>query len=402
MRPETVRSCEPNRSTSIRVFVVGEDSVRPWNVDQRERLRRIMAKLDRPVRIEDGDFQEAEDGEVLVIRGDWVFEERVVRVLVDARDVVLVADDGNGRTVPVAAHVRAPDAAAAYDRVAGQGGGAASLPSAVSALDASALCGGYNDALRKREAPYVLPLTPGSRKAVEKRMFAASYKGVTDVITKYVWPWPALWVTRLAARLGLSPNMVTATSFVMVLAAMYAFWTGAFWTGLAAAYVMVFLDTVDGKLARVTVTSSRWGNVFDHGIDLIHPPFWYWAWWVGIDAVDPGLSEGMLAWCEVALATNVVGYVVGRVIEGIFINAFGFEMHVWKPIDSKMREITARRNPNLLLLTLSLPVAGPVFGFLAVAVWTALCTVFHAARLLQALVKRAERGDVEPWMAQAA
>src|SRR3546814_2416912 len=48
---------------------------------------------------------------------------------------------------------------------------------------------------------------------------------------------------------------------------------GGFWTGLAAAWIMTFLDTVDGKLARVTLASSRWGNAYDHGIDLIHPPF---------------------------------------------------------------------------------------------------------------------------------
>src|SRR3546814_17463336 len=52
--------------------------------------------------------------------------------------------------------------------------------------------------------------------------------------------------------------------------------------GLVAAYAMTFLDTVDGKLARVTLTSSPIGNVFDHGIDLVHPPFWWWAWIVGL------------------------------------------------------------------------------------------------------------------------
>ena len=44
---------------------------------------------------------------------------------------------------------------------------------------------------------------------------------------------------------------------------------------------MTFLDTVDGKLARTTLTSSKWGDIFDHGIDLVHPPFWYVAWGAG-------------------------------------------------------------------------------------------------------------------------
>jgi phosphatidylglycerophosphate synthase len=53
----------------------------------------------------------------------------------------------------------------------------------------------------------------------------------------------------------------------------------AFWhihgLGLVLGRLMTFLDTVDGKLARVTVTSSRFGDVLDHGLDIIHPPLVY-------------------------------------------------------------------------------------------------------------------------------
>ena len=45
-------------------------------------------------------------------------------------------------------------------------------------------------------------------------MYMESYKGVTDVVTKHVWPIPALHVTRFCARLGISPNMVTLVSFI--------------------------------------------------------------------------------------------------------------------------------------------------------------------------------------------
>ena len=57
---------------------------------------------------------------------------------------------------------------------------------------------------------------------------------------------------------------------------------GAFLSGLVCAWAMTFLDTVDGKLARVTLTSSRIGDVMDHGLDLVHPPFWWWAWGIGL------------------------------------------------------------------------------------------------------------------------
>ena len=130
---------------------------------------------------------------------------------------------------------------------------------------------------------------------------------------------------------------------------------------------MTFLDTVDGKLARVTLRSSPFGNVYDHSIDLIHPPFWWWAWIVGLPAAGFALADPGLV-----LTVIVAGYVLQRIEEGVFIACFGIEMHIWQRFDSRFRLITARRNPNLLLLTASVLVGRPDLGIVAVAVWTAV------------------------------
>src|SRR3546814_14070601 len=81
---------------------------------------------------------------------------------------------------------------------------------------------------------------------------------------------------------------------------------------------MTFLDTVDGKLARITLKSSKLGNVFDHGIDLVHPPFWYWAWAAGLQNGPHALSEPTLL---LMLAVIVAGYVLQRGIEGIALRS---------------------------------------------------------------------------------
>ena len=88
--------------------------------------------------------------------------------------------------------------------------------------------------------------------------------------------------TRFLAPLGVTPNMVTTIAALMTVLAFWFFLKGQFIPGLIAAWAMTFLDTVDGKLARTTLTSSKWGDYFDHGIDLIHPPFWYVAWGYGL------------------------------------------------------------------------------------------------------------------------
>ena len=147
---------------------------------------------------------------------------------------------------------------------------------------------------------------------------------------------------------------------------------------------MTFLDTVDGKLARTTMTYSAWGNIYDHGIDLIHPPFWYWAMYTGLLA--NGVSH---PWLFPALIVILVGYVLGRVTEGIFMRRYGFHIHVWRPVDAFMREITARRNPNLLIFMICTLFGAPLWGVILVAAWTLICVPFHMVRLAQAFVAKA-------------
>ena len=97
-------------------------------------------------------------------------------------------------------------------------------------------------------------------------------------------------LTRIAARIGMSPNMVTAIGAILCVAAFFLFRDGHYWAGMAAGLVFMVLDTVDGKLARCTITSSKWGDVVDHGIDLVHPPFWWWAWGAGLATWGLALS----------------------------------------------------------------------------------------------------------------
>ncbi len=249
----------------------------------------------------------------------------------------------------------------------------------------------YNRKLRKREVPYALKLTPDTIAPIENRIFAGAYKGITDFVTKYFWPLPARWVTRQAVKLGLSPNMVTMASLVLVFVTLWLFMQGQFLAGLAVGFVMVFLDTVDGKLARVTLTSSKWGNIFDHGIDLIHPPFWWWAWWYGLYQTMPEAAAATPL-LDLALLIVTVGYVIGRLEEGLFIKAFGIQMHTWRPVDSFFRLITSRRNPNISILLVATLFGAPIMGFLLMALWTVLSLLFHAVRITQGFLLKDENG----------
>ena len=249
--------------------------------------------------------------------------------------------------------------------------------------------------LRKRDRPFVLPLDPSDPVPVEKAAYDASYKGVTDVLTLYLWRKPAFYLTRWAAQAGMTPNQVTLVGAILCVATFFFWMKGIYWPGVATAFGFMVLDTVDGKLARCTGQSSKWGNIFDHGLDLVHPPFWWWAWANGLNYHgDP--FEPVYEW--LIIAAIVGGYVVQRVIEGVFMRKYGMHIHVWRPADSQFRLITARRNPNMVILVGSLIVWRPDLGLELVALWTLVSLIFHAVRLAQANAAFERGRPVVSWL----
>jgi hypothetical protein len=86
--------------------------------------------------------------------------------------------------------------------------------------------------LRRRDKLLVRSLEENGSGSVEQELFSNVYKGVTDVVTKYVWPWPAFWVTKLCAALSVRPNVVTIVGMISMAAAAYLWAEGELVAGL--------------------------------------------------------------------------------------------------------------------------------------------------------------------------
>lgn len=269
-------------------------------------------------------------------------------------------------------------------------------PGGLSVISAEDEAGIFDEALRKRERPFAERLVPAAVPAIERASYVGAYKGVTDVLTKYLWPEWALFLTRSCTRAGITPNQVTATGSALCVVATIAFWYGWFWSGLAMGLLFMVLDTVDGKLARCTITASRLGNAWDHGVDLVHPPFWWWAWAAGCTPYGRPLADATF-WTVVG--AMVFGYVGQRLIEGAFIVRYGMHIHVWRRFDSDFRLVTARRNPNMILLLAGLLIFRPDWGIEAVAVWTMLSLGVHLVRLIEAIRLERQGVAITSWLA---
>jgi phosphatidylglycerophosphate synthase len=360
----------------------GSNPARPFGMDARERACRLAANagMDCADAVEPGRA-------ALVADMAYAWDPAWLKEMAGRPGTVLTLGDK-----PVIAHLPA-DADADAAAIAAIGAG--ELPKGFERLPAETT-ELTNSSLRKRERPFVLPLDAADTEPVERAAYDGAYKGVTDLLTLYLWRKPAFYLTRWAARAGLTPNSVTMVGGLLCVLAFFLFWNGEYWWGVLAGFIFMVLDTVDGKLARVTGASSKWGNVFDHGIDLIHPPFWWWAWEHGLDAYgmphEP-FFELMMMWIVIG------GYIAQRVIEGVFIRRFGgMHIHVWRPIDSKFRLVTARRNPNMVILVVALLFGRPDIGLEWVAWWTLASLIFHAVRLAQASEQAARGVKIRSWL----
>lgn len=369
--------------------MVGECPIDLWSMPAEERHYRAFARVGvKRISAAPVDRERA----IVAVRADYLLGQDLVTALAASPGTVLVTSDGT-RAVALHAHTTPARATALLERK--QIDGTSELPAETEVMKPDALGSHYDDALRKRATPVLLSYRTSSLDELERATFGAAYKGATDFVTKWLWPRPARWATRWAAAHGLTPNTVTTVSLVLVLLATWMFAQGYFLAAIPVAWAMTFLDTVDGKLARVTLTSSAWGNIYDHGIDLIHPPFWWWAWYVGaLPLAGADVAPILLP----ALWIVLGGYVVGRLLEGLFVLFFKIETHIWRPVDYFFRTITARRNPNLAILTLATLVGRPDAGLVAVAGWTLVSLLFHFVRLVQAAAWRARGNEVTSYL----
>ncbi|QDP19960.1 CDP-alcohol phosphatidyltransferase family protein [Sphingomonas xanthus] len=360
------KSAANSRKDLSLLTIVGECDQRLFGMTPATRLARQLASL--------GDL-------ALVAHASAVLSDDTVAWLASHPGTVIASPAG--RPLAVAAEQGQVEAARAA--IAGE---VADLP----IVSADAIGPVYVRKLRRTLVPLALALGEQPRAIIERRLFASVYKGVTDIVTKYVWPEPALWLTRLSAAAGLRPNAVTMVGFALTFIAGWQFYVGNLGVGLIAAWVMTLLDTVDGKLARVTLTSSTLGDRLDHGNDLIHPPLWWLCLAVGIGLVDPG-HPWIWPSCWIILGT----YVVGRVLEKTFKNKFGINPFMWQRFDSRFRMIVSRRNIILLIMTAGVLVGLPAEAFGLCAAWSLMSVLVQAARYGQAIT-HARAAQVDAWL----
>jgi phosphatidylglycerophosphate synthase len=228
----------------------------------------------------------------------------------------------------------------------------------------------------RRNVPFTLERVFNEQQStdLEKRLFQLSYKGSTDFMTKWVYP-PIVWkLTHLCIKWNLTPNIVTVFSILLTIIAIPLFFYGYWILGFAAAFSMTILDSVDGKLARLTLTDSPVGNFLDHGLDIIHPPFWYWAWAAGL------VADGSTTSVYIAATWLIFFYIADRLTLMVAKTRFKRGLHAVTPLDGMVRTWIARRNVNLVIFTIGVIFGIGAYAFLFITIWQAITFIWHTYR----------------------
>jgi len=197
--------------------------------------------------------------------------------------------------------------------------------------------------------------------------------------------WPSV---QLCTRYGITPNMVTIVSIILAFAAVPLFAQGDFFWGFVCAYGMSVLDSVDGKVARLTLTDSKIGNVLDHGLDQVHPPFWYFAWAWGLGAHQ---STDLLYQAAVWL---IIFYIADRLVLAVAKRRLRFALHAATRLDTRVRSLIARRNITMTIMAFALLIGQGAAGLLIVTAWQGLTFAWHSFRTLWlGFIKRRTRPE---------
>lgn len=291
----------------------------------------------------------------LALDGDVVHDDRVLDHLLDAGPGHAVTGDG-----VVASHLLLAD-----------------LPG--TALQTVALheLGDYVADLRLTMTPFLVRITDATGlRRVDRLLFHRTFKGVIDAIARYGYYHFVRWMTRWLSRTTISPNLLTLLSILGIWAAIPCFALGEIGWGVASAWAGVILDSVDGKLARLTVNLSDAMGALEHAAAMPGLGLWFVA-------LGWHLSGGQLlsvSATSVACGILVSTFLADKILTGLFKKTFGIELFDARPIDAAFHLIAARRNVHLLLVTVGLGLGQLPQAFDWMAIGMVASFAFHLVR----------------------
>jgi phosphatidylglycerophosphate synthase len=355
----------------------------------------FLARPAGPVTLEQLAAVWPNDGpDLLVLRGDCVFDPRLLRVLCAQDPPAALVDSA----VPAKFH---PLVLSAPMTKRGRVCGAALLSrdwvsvrhgplddAICEALDDGSLASvdaatrpRYSPELHRELRAYWFPSpTPGHKGVSEKVILDAAQKGTLDIPALAHAPIETFIVSKLC-KTSVTPNQLTIFCNMVAWGATVLFAAGHLGSAIAVALAVGVLDGLDGKLARVKLETSQAGKL-EHLFDVLFEN----SWWVA------------LAWClhasgRLPEAFAYLGLLLGAealnaLARTSVVRSCGKSMAELGPFDRLFRLVSGRRNIYVWILALGLVLGNVPAAFKLIAWWEVATAAVHISRAAWALRQR--------------
>ena len=324
---------------------------------------------------------------LLVVRGDSVFDSRLLHLLAtQSSPAVLVDSAVPSKFQPLVASspntLRAKFCGAALlqrDWVSTQSGPLGKAinngleQNAIAAVDVSDQPS-YSPALRRKLRPFWFPAPPPAHvKLAERILLNSVQKGTQDFPARIQAPIETFLISKLC-KTAITPNQLTVSWIALAFGTAILFVTGHLIGGILLALIIGILDGLDGKQARIKVETSKTGKIehwFDSFFEIVWPTALAYHFYVSGQLPNAFFYLALLI---VAEALDGIGKL------GVYLPA---EKSLVGPdlLDRIVRLIGGRRNIYVWVLVACVVLGTPEKALIVMAFWevaTAAADLLHS------------------------
>ena len=217
---------------------------------------------------------------------------------------------------------------------------------------------------------------PSELPKADRLLKGSVHKSTNDVIAKFIHPPLEFALTRLICNSRIQPNQVTWFNVVLAFSAIPFFYTGHFAIALAMALTKGVTDGVDGKLARLTIRTTNFGDKLDHITDTLYLNGYYiaMALYFGNGQLD--------SFPVLALGWVIPTYFLDRLVRWLFIRRHHETVQDYRKIDTYFRLVQSNRNISMWSLLIACLAGHPLWGFYAIVFWTPSNFIYYGLRYL--------------------
>ena len=227
--------------------------------------------------------------------------------------------------------------------------------------------------LRRTLRPFWFPApAPEQRKSAQHQLLDAAQKGALDFPAMVHAPIETFLISHLC-KTAITPNQLTLITNVVAWGATFLFATGHLGWGTILALIVGVLDGLDGKQARVKIETSKVGKL-EHWFDA----FFENSWWIALAYYLQ--NSGRLPAAFAYLALLIGAEAVAGLAKYSVIRACGRTIDEIGDLNRLVRLVGGRRNIYVWIFALGILFGAPAQSFKIIACWGAITAAIQVPR----------------------